>query len=60
MQEALRLALRTRFGPERFRVGMPPDPIAVFAAKHPEVGQARVLSPERRSSSMGAVFHVQV
>ena len=37
MQEALRSALRARFGLERFRVGMPSEPVAVFAAKHPEV-----------------------
>jgi hypothetical protein len=39
-RDVLQSALRTRFGPDAFRAGAPPDPVAVFPARHLEVGDA--------------------
>lgn len=60
MREALLAALAARFGRERFRTGAPPDPIAVFPAKHHEVGDVTVWAPRRRQSSIGEIFGVEV
>jgi hypothetical protein len=60
MHEALVSALIRRFGRERFRAGTAPGPIAVFPAKHPEVGDLKIWAPRRREISMGHIFGVEV
>ena len=52
--------LRRHFGPDSFIEGAPPDPVAVFPAKHPEVGEVRVWLPSWAASSIGLMGHVRV
>jgi hypothetical protein len=40
IQDVLLAALAVRFGADAFRAGAPPEPVAVFPARHPEVGDA--------------------
>ena len=40
--------LIARFSDHGLQVGTPPDPVAVFPAKHPKVGPLRVWAPGRR------------
>lgn len=49
-RDILLSALIERFGDREPRLGTPPDPIATFAAKHPEVGDARVWGTTRESN----------
>jgi hypothetical protein len=42
--EILLAALRNRFGAGSFREGTPPEPLAVFPAKHPEVGDLSITT----------------
>jgi hypothetical protein len=40
--DVLLAALIERFSDRGLRLGTPPDPVAVFPAKHPDVGDVRV------------------
>ena len=42
IREPLLAAVMERFGDRHPRIGMPPDPLVVFPAKHPAVGDVRV------------------
>jgi hypothetical protein len=52
--------LRRHFGPNSFIEGAPPDPVAVFAAKHPDVGEVRIWLPTWTTSSIGLLGRVRV
>ena len=42
IRESLLFAVMERFGDRNPRIGTPPDPLVVFPAKHPAVGDVRV------------------
>jgi len=52
--------LRHHFGVDSFVEGAPPDPVAVFPAKHPEVGEVRIWLPTWTASSIGPMQHVRI
>jgi hypothetical protein len=53
-------ALAARFDDRGLRAGMPPDPIATFPARHPDIGEVSVWAPVLTHSSIGPYLHVQV
>jgi hypothetical protein len=60
MSNLLLDALLERFGDRSLRVGEPPDPIATFPAKHPDIGDVRVSGLWNHASSVGSVMGATV
>jgi hypothetical protein len=60
LRETFLATLTDRFSGHDFRVGAPPDPLALFPASHPEVGDAAVWTPAILRSSIGEVIVVPV
>jgi hypothetical protein len=58
--DPLLASLIARFGDRGLQVGTPPEPVAVFPAKHPKVGPLRVWALVRRPSSLGDVVDVSL
>jgi hypothetical protein len=53
-------ALAARFDDRGLRTGTPPDPIATFPARHPDIGELRIWAPVLTHSSIGPYLHVQL
>jgi hypothetical protein len=53
-------ALRRHFGPDSFIEGAPPDPVAIFPAKHPDVGEVKIWLPTWTPSTIGLMGLVRV
>jgi hypothetical protein len=53
-------ALAARFGDRGLRAGTPPEPIATFPAKHPDIGDLSVWAPVLTQSSIGPHLCVQL
>ena len=53
-------ALAERFGGRGMRMGVPPDPLVVFPAKHAEVGDLVIWRPRVGASSIGTIADVDV
>jgi len=58
--DAFLTTLLARFVARGMQVGTPPNPIAVFPAKHPKIGPLSVWALERRPSSLGEVVGVRL
>lgn len=55
---SLRVSLSRRFGERAFRRGTPPEPIAVFSAKHADVGDVRVWDEgDEATLEIGTITH---
>jgi hypothetical protein len=54
-REILVRALVNRFGDRELRLGTPPEPTAVFGAKHAEIGGVTVSDPRFAESSIGEI-----
>jgi hypothetical protein len=60
IEDVLLAALIERFGDRGLRTGTPPEPIAVFAPKHPEVGEVSVSALAVGPSSIGETVSATV
>lgn len=60
VEDLLLAALVERFGDQGLRVGTPPGPLAVFTAKHGEVGPLTISRPHIGASSIGHIIDVHV
>jgi hypothetical protein len=58
IRDVLLAALGARFGADAFRAGAPPDPVAVFPAGHPDVGDAVLWL--QGGSSQGLDVRIQI
>jgi hypothetical protein len=58
--DAFTATLRRHFGPGSFIEGAPPDPVAVFPAKHPDVGEVKIWQPTWTASTIGLMGLVRV
>jgi len=59
-REILVRALVDGFGDQGFRLGVPPQPTAVFPAKHTDIGDASVSNPKFAPSSIGEIASAAV
>jgi hypothetical protein len=58
--EAFKAALRARFGVGSFAESNPPGPVAVFPARHPAVGDAKVWLPTPVQSTIGELIDARI